>query len=127
MKDAPPGEVSMEEVMGRMSDHLDSLACKVFEIEDVLGRTLDGKKPAIEDGSAITRLQSLDFLRQSLEDLALMICLVSKNTEYLHDHKLPVERICAGLKLDTTRFVVVGKDIPDMEKTSQDTGEFDLF
>lgn len=127
MKDASPNEISIEEMMGRMSDHLDSLACKVFEIEDALGRTLDGQKPNIEDGSAITRLQSLDFLRQSLEDLALMTCLVSKNSKYLHDHKLPVERICAGLKLDTTRFVVIGKDTADKEKTSQNTGEFDLF
>lgn len=117
----------MEQIMERVSDHLDSLACKVFEIEDALGRSLDGEKPYIEVGSTITRLQSLDYLRQSLEDLALMTCMVSKNSQHLNDHKLPVDRICAGLKLDTTRFVVIGRDPANMEKKQLNTGEIDLF
>lgn len=69
--------LSLPDLMRRMSDQLDVLASDVHAIEHVIGEELGAglTKPS----AGITRLQRLDFIRQSLEDLALLSHLLSQD------------------------------------------------
>lgn len=109
------------DVLNRLSIHLDVLSGKIFEVEEALGDHL--MSDARNEGLPITKFQSLDFTRQSLEDCALLLNFLSQNqatnTPLGEDRDLLLE----NLKLDATRCLVW----PDREFSSSNVGEIDLF
>ena len=67
---------SFESALGNLSQHLDALSGKIFTIEEVLGTDLFSNS-SDQTTVPITTLQSLDFVRQSLEDCALLTHFIS--------------------------------------------------
>ena len=117
MEGSAPG-ATLPALMMRISGQLDRLAGETFAIEEALGNELGGA--AMAGAGNIMRLQRLDFLRQSLEDLALLTHFVSQrvsgpiDAEWRH-----------RVRLDVTRALLDGSDreLPD----AAPGGEVDLF
>ncbi|MFK7764368.1 MAG: hypothetical protein AB8B62_13995 [Roseobacter sp.] len=115
-------EIIASDVLKRLSVHLDHLSSKIFEVEEALGELLNHESK--HEGLPITKFQSLDFTRQSLEDCSLLLCFFSQIESFqessIDDRNLIIE----GLKLDITRSLVQ----PNSSIASLDnTGEVDLF
>jgi hypothetical protein len=127
MAERSEGDVALDVMMNRMADHLDSLAAKVFELEETLGKAMDEQDGPYQDGSTITKLQSLDFLRQSLEDLALLTCFLSKNAANTEMPQYHASTLTNGLKLDVTKKLVQPSAISSGNRSPEGTGELDLF
>ena len=107
------------EVLRRLSEHLDGLAAEVLQIEQAIGEDLgDGVSRA---AATITRLQRLDFLRQSLEDSALLVLLLSRA------ERVP-EAMQGKLRLDTTRALLAcdQRRVPPSFPL-RSSGDVDLF
>ncbi|MBW4708224.1 hypothetical protein KX928_10555 [Roseobacter sp. YSTF-M11] len=111
-------------IVGRLSCYLDKLAGQVFDIEETIGQALTHSTESSKN--TITDLQALDFLRQSLEDLALMTLLLSdRNGKELNAKCL--HGVSDKLKLKTTRSLLEGKE-PGFFGAEEDTlGDLDLF
>ena len=104
-----------------MSDHLDMLAGQIFDVEEELGTLLVSADP--QSAISITRFQSLDFTRQSLEDCALLLSLLSREDvleKSIHEEKLVAQK----LKLDATRALLSRNTT---ERRSSNLGDVDLF
>ena len=106
----------------KLSTHLDSLAGQIFSVEEALGQVLTVDTQT--SNSLITKFQSLDFTRQSLEDCALLVHLLSKNDEIATMHLDDTTQACAKLKLDVTRSLIATRS--DLAQKSTH-GDFDLF
>ena len=68
-------KVSLSCSIHRLSKHLDSLANQIAAVEETLCETLtenESKKIDVE------KIQGLDYVRQSLEDCALLSLIISK-------------------------------------------------
>ncbi|MEM6887349.1 MAG: hypothetical protein AAF636_04325 [Pseudomonadota bacterium] len=120
-------KIALDLLLERMSDHLDALAAKVFEIEDAIGKAIKNDCSKSHEGATITRLQSLDFLRQSLEDLALLSCYLSQNSQRITDGRMPANALSVNLKLDVTRAIVVGAAKGAVALHAEGDGDLDLF
>lgn len=120
-------EVALDVLMERMSDHLDLLASKVFDIEEALGKAIQEPARGQHEIETITRLQSLDFLRQSLEDLALLSCSMSKHASTLSTRDLPVGTFKDVLRLESTKKILFGTDLSDERLQTKEGGDLDLF
>lgn len=113
---------SLSDVLGKLSTHLDFLAGQIFDVEEALGEVVGCQT---ENSSLpITKFQSLDFARQSLEDCALMLSLLSEDqaTEVLFENN--GWKVIEKLKLDVTRGLLCTAIEP---KSSHLSGEIDLF
>ena len=99
------------------------LAGQIFAVEEALGVYLQNKTDKTE-GIPITKFQSLDFARQSLEDCALLVYLLSDETAAKSRLGNSSVSICEKLKLDATRELVAS-DRP--RKIEIDSGDVDLF
>ena len=69
--------VPIKELIRSVSAHLDGLAAEVHAIEHAIGDT--PSQDFLAEGTYIQRLQRLDFVRQSLEDLALLNLFISEH------------------------------------------------
>ncbi len=78
--EAPSGSVlTAETLMARLSEHLKGLAAEVQQVEQVVGST--ALRAQLSSQDAIVQLQSLDYLRQSLEDLTVLTMLLARSDE----------------------------------------------
>ena len=105
----------------KLSAHLDMLAGQIFSVEEALGVMLASKEAG--ERISITKFQSLDFTRQSLEDCALMLQLLSSDPSTMTSLKCN-SGICDKLKLDATKGLIasgIGKN------RRSKSGDFDLF
>lgn len=113
--------IPIPDLMRRLSVHLDSLAAEVHEIEHAIGQEL-GKDSTFDDGQ-IKRLQRLDFLRQSLEDMALL-------KHFMADHligEIP-NGLESRLRLESTRTLLKPRQKqPEPVLQSRALGDVDLF
>jgi len=110
-----------QEVMRRVSAHLDGLATEVNEIEHAIGDEIE-QRSAIEN-TYIQRLQRLDYLRQSLEDLALLNRCIAENVSGSLDTKLS-----SRLSLATTKKLLDRQSSgTDAKLVSDHLGEVDFF
>lgn len=109
-------------VLEKLSVHLDALAGKIFSAEEELSDFIN--KEEFNTKTAITKFQSLDFTRQSLEDCALLLCLMRENCALTGEDVSNVEDIRKRLKLDTTRQILLGNG--DQKEEGFD-GEVDFF
>lgn len=96
--------VSISVVLDRLSNHLDMLAGKVLATEEAVGKALQGDKAPLEN--AVGRLQTLDFLRQSLEDCAMLSLMLAthKNGD---NSAVSIEQLEQRLKLEATKNLLV--------------------
>ncbi|MCX7559773.1 hypothetical protein OS190_09355 [Sulfitobacter sp. F26204] len=107
--------------MGRISAHLDELSEEVKAIELAIGDEVG--TIGLQTSGSIKRLQSLDFLRQSLADLALL----SKNLSQKHDVAL-TENLKDNLRLDVTRTLVTGAQFSTtLDRFQKPNGDVELF
>lgn len=115
-----PG-MSLRGLLKRVSHHLDSMASEIHGIEHTIGEEL--VSISTQRMESITRLQRLDFLRQSMEDLALLTLFLSNN----HDGSIDIG-LAEKLRLETTKQLVLGNADPLALPSSQNSlGEVDLF
>ena len=112
---------SISDTLARLSAHLDMLAGQIFCVEEALGTVLSDESSTA--GISITRLQSLDFTRQSLEDCALMLQALSADpsAQAALENSSALEQ---KLKLDATKKLLFAKKA--MISFESD-GDVDLF
>lgn len=91
--------LSLSALLARVSVQIDGLATEVHRIEHAIGDEL--ALTAAQGSQTITRLQRLDFLRQSLEDLALLFLFLSKD----HDGVLECD-LADKMRLDVTKALI---------------------
>ena len=114
-------------VLSRLSAHLDRLSCQIYDVEEALGKIWAEPGAGAGASASVTRLQSLDYVRQSLEDCALLVHYLGKTS---HVNELSNE--CAGdlrgrLKLNTTQNLVIPFNSPKSSGQNADTGGVELF
>lgn len=107
--------------LNRLAMHLDMLAGRVFDVEHALGHTLANAQST--DDVPFTKLQSLDFTRQSLEDCALMLHLLSQEGMLETNPHRSLYAISQRLKLEATKRLLRNNEQPN----SAEAGHFDLF
>lgn len=74
---APSDALPVGIMLQRLSGHLDDLAAEIDQIEHAICDELDHASTPADN--RIQRLQRLDFLRQSVEDVALLCVLMAKD------------------------------------------------
>ena len=122
----PANAERLSAVMHRLSVHLDKLADHTDAVEHAIGKQLCTKAPP--QAAAITQLQSLDYLRQSLEDMAMLTLLLSQ-AEGIGTVPLEIiDAINTELNLSDTKALICsqtepGAHVPEFAKS----GELDLF
>ncbi len=114
--------LSLTDLLAGVSGQMDSLASEVHQIEHAIGDEL--VVMSAQGAQTITRLQRLDFLRQSLEDLALLMHFLSKN----HDGYVE-PGIADKLRLDATKALLQERRSARTRFPPDDRilGEVDLF
>lgn len=114
----PPKDLN--EFLGDFSGQLDRIASKVFHVEEAIASLIS--ESARTDYLTITRLQSLDYIRQSLEDLALLSHLLRAQNL---NAKIEVNDLVPRLKLNETAKLLESKK--KYCSPAQSDGDFDLF
>ncbi|WP_299507980.1 hypothetical protein [uncultured Roseobacter sp.] len=114
----------MPAIVGRLSCYLDKLAGQVFDIEETICQALADSTESSKN--TITDLQALDFLRQSLEDLALMTLLLSERDGKDLGAK-GLHGVSDKLKLRTTRSLLEGKEPSIFGAEEHTLGDIDFF
>ena len=96
--------VPVSDILGRLSDHLDMLAGQVLATEEAVGSALREDHARLEN--AMGRLQSLDYLRQSLEDCAILTLSLAaqQNGE---NGLVSIDQLDPKLRLETTKDLLV--------------------
>ena len=110
-------------VLARLSKHLDHLSGQVFDTEEQLGElllTMPPQKPV-----AVDKIQSLDFVRQSLEDCALLLHYLSEQQSEQLQTQLLLETARQKMKLNTTQNIVIPNN--DANHHSKTQGSIDFF
>lgn len=108
-------------VLKRLSTHLDYLAAEVQAIEHAISDELGAS--LMIGGDSVLRLQRLDFLRQSLEDLARLNLSISTQCSGSID-----EQTSDQLSLSTTKeLLVLAKPKQVDAPKFQIQGDVDLF
>ncbi|WP_300030376.1 hypothetical protein [uncultured Roseobacter sp.] len=125
MKNAQIKSVSLAKVMERASNQLDLLAAQVFDLEETIGSTLSDD--TIARGSDITRLQALDYLRQCLEDLALLTMLLNRDPKQKDILIADAEQLASKLKLEVTRGLLSPEKSESEAPRKRVVGDVDLF
>lgn len=122
---APNGsEEPIAVFLTRMSSYLDKLAGQVFDIEETIGQAVE--RDAVAEPPTITNLQALDFLRQSLEDLALMSTLLGNSAKGAIN-LAELDHLSRKLRLKATRSLLTGEEQKDFGANRQTIDDLDLF
>lgn len=117
-------QIHLDAVLKSFSSHLDGLAQQINDVEDALSITIEGKNPS--NVAPIQKLQSLDYIRQSLEDSALMVHLLSQ-LELVHGLKInDAGAIAVKFKLEKTQELLLLCENPSLHMTKS-SGDLDLF
>lgn len=115
-------EISFFSTLERLSNHLDMLAGRIYDVEAELGSLL-----STTDGSeslSITKIQSLDFARQSLEDCSILMLMIKRHSKIDFNLKIDLDSLDENLKLDSTRQLIIAKKV---NHSVSKEGDFDLF
>ena len=114
--------IDMPGVLQRLSNHLDFLAGRVFEVEQELGALLTRANSSEE--ISITKIQSLDFTRQSLEDCSLLLQVLRTHSKSGLEAGSNFEMSFKKLKLKSTESILN----PNTQSSESDrSGQVDLF
>ncbi|KIN61102.1 hypothetical protein Z945_2087 [Sulfitobacter noctilucae] len=109
-------------MLRRLSGQLDHLAAEVFRIEHALGDGLAVSE--LRDMATVHRLQRLDYVRQSLEDAALLSLFLSDG-----QGSMDAGSIADRLRLEETRQLLAPTtkyNTAQMQMPAA-VGEVDLF
>lgn len=123
----PPqaGDRPLTAVLQLMSHHLDALAGEVHQVEHAVG---DGLGDMPQGSGTIKQLQSLDFLRQSLEDLALLTLCITRAGTFGALSDAQADRIAQKLKLAATRALMEATNATaEPAAVDRTSGDLDLF
>lgn len=124
--DLSPKSQPIVGVLHRMSAHLDDLAARVYHVEHAIGDDLLGAGP--QAASNIQRLQTLDLLRQSLEDMALLTLYLSQCSDLSMLQVKQPQILADKLSLDVTKSLLMARLVPSPSSyTSESNGDVDLF
>ena len=115
---------SVSDLNIRLSSYLDKLAGQVFDLEQNIGSAVLASHETAPE--TITNIQLLDFLRQSLEDLAMLTLLLGRSDQ-LEKVSVELNSISEGLKLDATKSVLRGTPVVEFGSKLHDRDEVDLF
>jgi hypothetical protein len=120
MKHPESASKDMNEVLANLASHLDAIAGQIFEIEEAVGLLLVQRVNM--ESSTIARLQKLDFVRQSLEDIAILSHLLKREDFFI---QIEIESIVPKLKLEETVRVLRGSN--QFVTITHDQGDIDFF
>lgn len=120
-----PCDLPLETVLSNVSAHLDQLAGRIHDLEETLGETLSADHTAV---ASISKFQSLDFIRQSLEDCAMLVHYLSIATATTSSPLVRADKMAPRLKLDNTKTLIAVKsnDCASSER-GDSVGDVDLF
>lgn len=114
--------VEIHSVLQKLSIHLDFLAGRVFEVEEELGKLILGGKSSEE--VSITKIQSLDFTRQSLEDCAILLQVLKRHVSDT-SFRVSCDVVSSNkLKLNSTKSIL-GSSLTNAE--TDVSGQVDIF
>ncbi|NNE52944.1 MAG: hypothetical protein HKN30_11150 [Sulfitobacter sp.] len=113
------GTPPFTDLLGRVAEHLDHLANEAHLLEQAVCDAWDTQ--ASGDPAAVQQLQRLDFLRQSLEDCALLTHLLSR----LDTAAPKLDPLIQKLRLESTRALFAAPAAPG--PPAPPSGEVDLF
>lgn len=113
-------------VMSRLSAHLDRLGDHIHGVEHAISQQFCAMSPPL--AGTISQLQSLDYLRQSLEDLTLLTLLLSRTDGMGCLPKLMAVEISEKLNLNDTKALVFAQsDVEASAAINKDPGDLDLL
>lgn len=112
-------------VLARLSKHLDKLSGQVFDMEEQLGSVLDAAH--IKETVTLTKIQSLDFVRQSLEDCALLLHYLSHMELSDASDAEAFVQITKKLKLNTTQEIAAPNSVTKIAEGNFSAGDMDLL
>lgn len=92
-------------VLDRLSEHLDMLAGQIHTTEEAVGDALSGDTS--DFSNSVSKLQSLDYLRQSLEDCAMLTLILANSHAKKFYPDVDAQQLCTKLKLETTKELVL--------------------
>ena len=114
--------IDISEVLHRLSNHLDFLAGRVFEVEQELGSLLT--KANSSEEISITKIQSLDYTRQSLEDCSLLLQVLRTHSNSGLEAGANFGTTAGKLKLKSTESILN----PNTQSSeSHISGQVDIF
>lgn len=113
------------DILARLSAHLDKLAAQVFDVEEALGDLIS--TGGTTDKPSVTKLQSLDFVRQSLEDCALLAHQLGAQPILSSEEGAALEVLRAKLKLAATQELVSPEKNDPKRHLVSGNGDLDLF
>ena len=121
----PMSGLPLETFLSRVSDHLDLLAAQVHDLEEAIGSAVLDNPNDVQ--VEITRLQGLDYVRQCLEDLALLTTVFENQIPESGFEFPNIDRVRSKLKLEITKGILFNEidSAPVSEKRA--VGDFDLF
>ncbi|GAB5483540.1 MAG: hypothetical protein Pars92KO_32970 [Parasphingorhabdus sp.] len=111
-------------ILKRIAVYLDGLAGDVADLEDTVSDVVKVKE--VKDERAIKNLQSLDFLRQSLEDLALMAAAFGESNKN-ESSEAVIKSAASKLKLKSSRLLLGETSGASAKIGKNGLGELDLF
>ncbi len=111
-------QMSPNNILNRLSDHLDMLAGQILSMEETVGDALRGETN--DFAASVSKLQSLDYVRQSLEDCAVLALIIAKTQE--NGMAPQAQQLREKLKLQSTKEL-----ISPAAGNKQKFGEFQLF
>ena len=124
MQQGAEHSIPLAGVLKQISAHLDTLAANVFSIEEAVAETVSNARTTTR--GSISDLQKLDFLRQSLEDTALLLHLLSHQQHMSGTALGEVCCIASKLKLNTTQALLSFSSEQATQK-AEVSGDLDLF
>lgn len=120
MNNSATAKKDMNEVLANLSSHLDVIAGQIFEIEEAVGLLVVQRTEM--DSSTIARLQKLDFVRQSLEDISILSHLLKREEFSI---EIEIESIVPKLKLEDTVRILTGSNL--FVADIRQKGDIDFF
>ena len=116
---------SLKDVLGRLSRHLDILAEKALTIEDAVSGLIEDREPGSRE--VFEGLQSLDYIRQSLEDLAVLCHLLKAHLSADLAEPFDAVTLASNLKLRDTQNLVIKPSLKSGNNSAKVSGDLDLF
>jgi hypothetical protein len=115
---SPP---KLEDLLLRVSWHLSAMAQNVATVEEIVA------SPSLGHPEAITKIQSLDYIRQSLEDLSALFLAMQDQAQSCWQEPVEIDALLQVLKLlDTKSLLDVETSQPGDQQTNV-IGDLDLF
>jgi len=124
MTASPNDSVQLSELLEGLTNHIDKLSARVFDLEDVIGNLI-GRSECYSSLN-IESAQSLDFLRQSLDDCAVLVLCVSKYYAEGSVAAIPKDHLLKRVKLDSTKSIIALSEA-DVRSPLTKTGNVELF